>query len=90
MEQNRITMLGTGNALVTRCYNTCFTLHSASGALLLLDAARLAEDLGVKNLILYHTEDKTLETRKKRYTTEAQSVFSDRVVVPDDLEIISL
>ena len=33
-----ITMLGTGNALVTRCNNTCFTLHSASGALLLVDA----------------------------------------------------
>ena len=26
-----------------------------------LDAARLAEQLGVKNLILYHTEDRTLE-----------------------------
>lgn len=22
----KLTMLGTGNALVTRCYNTCFTL----------------------------------------------------------------
>ena len=26
---NHITMLGTGNALATRCYNTCFTLHGA-------------------------------------------------------------
>ncbi len=26
-ENNYITMLGTGNALATRCYNTCFTLH---------------------------------------------------------------
>ena len=24
---NHITMLGTGNALATRCYNTCFTLR---------------------------------------------------------------
>ena len=31
-------MLGTGNALVTRCYNTCFTLHGEGGALLLVDA----------------------------------------------------
>ncbi len=23
MDGNRITMLGTGNALATRCYNTC-------------------------------------------------------------------
>ena len=29
-----ITMLGTGNALATRCYNTCFTLHGGKGVLL--------------------------------------------------------
>ena len=29
-----ITMLGTGNALATRCYNTCFTLHGENGVLL--------------------------------------------------------
>lgn len=55
-----------------------------------LDAARLAEDLKVKNLILYHTEDKTLETRCARYTAEAESVFHGRVFVPDDLEWIEL
>ena len=32
-DTNFITMLGTGNALVTRCYNTCFTLHGKEGAL---------------------------------------------------------
>ena len=55
-----------------------------------LDAARLASQLGVKNLILYHTEDKTLDTRRERYTEEAQSAFSGRVIVPDDLERIEL
>ena len=55
-----------------------------------LDAARLAEDLGVKNLILYHTEDRTLETRKKRYTAEAESAYSGHVWVPHDLEIIAI
>ncbi len=55
-----------------------------------LDAARLAEELGIKNLILYHTEDKTLETRRMRYTAEAETVFSGRVIVPDDLERIIL
>lgn len=55
-----------------------------------LDAARLAEDLGVKNLMLYHTEDRTLETRKKRYTVEAKTAFSGNVWVPDDLERIIL
>lgn len=29
-----------------------------------LDAGRLASKLNVKNLLLYHTEDKTLATRK--------------------------
>lgn len=55
-----------------------------------LDAARLAEELNVKNLILYHTEDKTLESRRSRYTAEAESVFHGRVYVPDDLERIEL
>lgn len=32
-----ITILGTGNAHATRCYNTCFTLHSEKG-ILLVDA----------------------------------------------------
>ncbi len=55
-----------------------------------LDAARLAEELKVCNLILYHTEDRTLETRKQRYTAEAKTAFCGRVWVPDDLERISL
>jgi ribonuclease Z len=52
--------------------------------------ARLAESLSVRNLILYHTEDRTLDTRRQRYTAEAMTVFSGRVVVPDDLERIIL
>lgn len=36
--QNKITMLGAGNALATRCYNTCFILQSAGGGVLLADA----------------------------------------------------
>ncbi len=55
-----------------------------------LDAARLAEQLGVRNLILYHTEDKTISTRRQRYTAEAQSAYSGRVIVPDDLDVILL
>ena len=31
---NYLTMLGTGNALATRCYNTCFTLHGKESVLL--------------------------------------------------------
>ena len=55
-----------------------------------LDAARLAERLHVKNLILYHTEDKTLSTRQERYTAEALSAFSGQVFVPEDLDRIEL
>ena len=55
-----------------------------------LDAARLAEELGVKNLILYHTEDRTLDTRRERYTKEAEKAFRGQIFVPDDLERITL
>lgn len=30
----KLTMLGTGNALVTKCYNTCFTIHTPQTTLL--------------------------------------------------------
>lgn len=55
-----------------------------------LDAGRLAAELGVKNLILYHTEEKTLSTRKESYTKEAAENFKGKIFVPDDLEEISL
>ena len=55
-----------------------------------LDAGKLAEELGVKNLILYHTEEKTLATRKENYTREAAENFKGRIFVPDDLEVILL
>ena len=54
------------------------------------DAAQLAEELGCRNLILYHTEDKTIATRKKAYTAEATEHFHGSIFVPDDLEIIPL
>ena len=55
-----------------------------------LDAGKLAEGLGVKNLILYHTEEKTLANRKENYTREAAENFKGRIFVPDDLEVIEL
>lgn len=55
-----------------------------------LDAGKLAAELGVKNLILYHTEEKTLLSRKEKYSQEAAEYFKGRVVVPDDLEVIEL
>lgn len=55
-----------------------------------LDAGKLAEELSVKNLILYHTEEKTLANRKENYTREAAENFKGRIFVPDDLEVIEL
>ena len=55
-----------------------------------LDAGKLAESLFAKNLILYHTEDETLQTRKRTYTSEARTVFNGNIFVPDDFEVIDL
>ena len=54
------------------------------------DAAMLAEELNVKNLILYHTEDKTFDQRKSLYMEDGAGVFSGNLFVPDDLEKIQL
>lgn len=54
------------------------------------DAAELAEKLNVKNLILYHTEDKNIKNRKDLYTQEAKKYFKGNVIVPNDLEEITL
>lgn len=51
-----------------------------------LDAGRVARDLGARTLILYHTEDETLSTRKETYTAESREAFPGTVLVPEDLE----
>ena len=53
-----------------------------------LEAGILANKLNVKNLLLYHTEDKNLKTRKSSYSKEASQYFQGNVFVPNDLEII--
>ena len=54
------------------------------------DAGILAQQLGVKNLVLYHTEETNLAQRKARYSAEAKAVFGGAVFVPDDLDRIPL
>ena len=54
------------------------------------EASELAETLGAKNLVLYHTEDKTIATRKADYTAEAKAYYHGNIFVPDDLETIVL
>jgi len=52
--------------------------------------SEVMNNLNVKNLILYHTEDSHKEQRKELYTKEAQNYFNGKVIVPNDLEIIEI
>lgn len=52
------------------------------------DACETAEELGVKNLILYHTEDRNLPDRKRLYTEEGSRYFHGKLYIPEDLECI--
>jgi len=54
------------------------------------EACETAEKLKVKNILLYHSEDKTLPHRKKMYIQEGQQYFNGNIIVPDDLDIIEL
>ena len=54
------------------------------------EASELAEALAAKNLVLYHTEDKHLATRKKEYAAEAATYYHGNIYVPDDLDVIEL
>ena len=54
------------------------------------DACELAEELGVQNLLLYHTEDRNIAHRRELYAAEGQPHFSGALWIPDDLETIEL
>lgn len=54
------------------------------------EACELAERMGVKNLLLYHTEDANIQNRKALYTAEGADYFSGNLYVPDDLEVLEL
>jgi Metal-dependent hydrolases of the beta-lactamase superfamily III len=54
------------------------------------DTSEIAQKLNIKNLILWHTEDKNIKCRKDLYTKEAKQYFDGNVVVPNDLDIINL
>ena len=54
------------------------------------DACELAERLKVKNLILYHTEDKHIGHRKALYLGEGQMYYQGNLYVPDDRETLRI
>ena len=55
-----------------------------------LDAGKVAQELAVKHLVLYHTEDAHLTTRRPTYTAEAAQHYTGPIYVPDDIETIKL
>jgi len=54
------------------------------------DACETAKEICAKNLIMWHTEMNSLETRKQNYTNEANQFFDGKIYIPNDLEIIEL
>ena len=54
------------------------------------EQGKMAHNLNAHNLLLYHTEDTTLSTRKQSYTAEAAINFTGGIYVPDDLEVIDI
>ena len=54
------------------------------------DACELAEKLNIRNLLLYHTEDKNLDERKKFYLEEGSCYYHGNLFIPDDLELLEL
>lgn len=54
------------------------------------DACELAQQLGIPNLVLWHTEDKRIAERKHLYTQEGRRYYTGSLHVPDDLEVIKL
>lgn len=55
-----------------------------------LDAGKIAQELKVKNLLLYHTQDSDLDNREAYYSEEAKLYFKGNIFVPRDLEKIIL
>ena len=54
------------------------------------EACETAAELGVGNLVLWHTEDTRLPERKALYTAEGRRYFAGNLFVPDDLESLIL
>lgn len=54
------------------------------------EACRLGEELGVPNLLLYHTEETHLKERKELYTKEGSRYYHGNLYVPDDMETFEL
>lgn len=54
------------------------------------DACKNASSLNVKTVLLYHTEDKNITSRKDLYLNEGKKDFNGTILIPNDLEILEL
>ena len=54
------------------------------------EASMIAQDLKVKNLLIWHTEDQTGIKRKERYSAEAKQFYEGNVWVPEDGEVFDI
>ena len=54
------------------------------------DACQTAEKLNIKNLVLYHTEDKNKNNRKQLYLEEGRQFYSGNLFIPEDFESLEL
>ena len=54
------------------------------------DAAKLAAQLGVPHLVLWHTEDRNYAQRRALYSGEARAYYDGDLYVPEDLDVIEL
>lgn len=54
------------------------------------EACLLAGELGIPNLILWHTEDTQIHKRREVYTAEGRTCYRGNLLVPDDRDIIEL
>lgn len=52
------------------------------------EACETAQRVKVKNLILWHTEDRNLEKRKELYLNEGKKYFKGNLYIPEDLDRI--
>lgn len=54
------------------------------------DVCELAQRLQIPHLVLWHTEDRSLSSRKAAYTEEGMAYYHGDLLVPEDQEIIRL
>lgn len=54
------------------------------------EASIIAQEVSVKNLLIWHTEDETYGQRKELYIAEARKFYKGNIWVPDDGEVFDI